>query len=203
MNQGTNLGEQLSQEKLDLKNWLQLFNRNGQDMETVEMARFMIDHINGEKKYWLELKEGRDLYRKCRDIVRVGVVRTEIDEAHDAVTKYVGSAGQMIWEGSDYWKKNKPKRTNEDWIELDRCLAEKRKRSSRPFRNLPAFSEIVNALGGTIRNGKAMCRCPAHDDRSPSLSIKESNGRVIMHCFAGCSYDAILDALKGMVSDVR
>lgn len=32
-----------------------------------------------------------------------------------------------------------------------------------------------------------MARCPAHDDRSPSLSIKElPDGRVLVHCHAGC-----------------
>lgn len=38
--------------------------------------------------------------------------------------------------------------------------------------------------------------CPAHDDRSPSLSITEaSNGRVLLHCFTGCSYESIIAAL--------
>lgn len=38
-------------------------------------------------------------------------------------------------------------------------------------------------------------RCPAHDDRNPSLSVRElDDGRVLVHCFAGCSVPAILDA---------
>lgn len=39
-------------------------------------------------------------------------------------------------------------------------------------------------------------RCPAHDDRSPSMWIKEGDdGRVLLGCRAGCSSKAIIDAL--------
>jgi hypothetical protein len=39
-------------------------------------------------------------------------------------------------------------------------------------------------------------RCPAHDDRRPSLSVRElDDGRILVHCFAGCSVPAILDAV--------
>lgn len=36
-------------------------------------------------------------------------------------------------------------------------------------------------------SGKWKACCPAHDDKDPSLSIKEgSDGRVLLHCWAGC-----------------
>jgi len=39
-------------------------------------------------------------------------------------------------------------------------------------------------------------RCPAHDDRTPSLSIAQGDdGRVLLKCFAGCSHQAIVAAL--------
>lgn len=39
-------------------------------------------------------------------------------------------------------------------------------------------------------------RCPAHNDRNPSLSIAVGkDGRVLIHCFAGCTHRAILEAL--------
>ena len=41
-----------------------------------------------------------------------------------------------------------------------------------------------------LRNAGAgfTARCPAHADRGPSLSIKEGDdGRVLLHCFAGCT----------------
>ena len=35
--------------------------------------------------------------------------------------------------------------------------------------------------------------CPAHEDRFPSLAVRElDDGRVLIHCFAGCSVDEIL-----------
>lgn len=41
-----------------------------------------------------------------------------------------------------------------------------------------------------------MARCPAHDDRTPSLSVARGNGQpVVLTCHAGCSADAVLDRL--------
>ena len=38
--------------------------------------------------------------------------------------------------------------------------------------------------------------CPAHADKSPSMSIRETpDGAVLLHCFAGCTVTAIVDAL--------
>lgn len=39
--------------------------------------------------------------------------------------------------------------------------------------------------------------CPAHDDNTPSLSIADGdNGKVMLHCFAGCKYEDIRRALQ-------
>lgn len=41
-----------------------------------------------------------------------------------------------------------------------------------------------------------LARCPAHPDRSPSLSVRElDDGCVLIHCFAGCDTAAILSAV--------
>jgi hypothetical protein len=46
------------------------------------------------------------------------------------------------------------------------------------------------------KRGHWIARCPAHDDRSPSLSISEvDGGKVLIYCFTGCSYEAITFAL--------
>ncbi|MBN9487877.1 MAG: toprim domain-containing protein [Alphaproteobacteria bacterium] len=39
-------------------------------------------------------------------------------------------------------------------------------------------------------------RCPAHDDRTPSLSIGWRDARVLLHCFGGCTQAEVLDALR-------
>ena len=45
--------------------------------------------------------------------------------------------------------------------------------------------------------------CPAHDDGTPSLSIRAlDDGRVLLHCFAGCAVEAILDAVGLQFGDL-
>lgn len=45
--------------------------------------------------------------------------------------------------------------------------------------------------------------CPAHPDKSPSLSLRElDDGRTLIHCFAGCETAAILSALGLEFSDL-
>jgi hypothetical protein len=36
--------------------------------------------------------------------------------------------------------------------------------------------------------------CPSHADAKPSLSVRQSNGRILLHCFAGCDLDSVLAA---------
>jgi len=53
------------------------------------------------------------------------------------------------------------------------------------------------------RNGSWSARCPAHADRSPSLSVKAlDDGRILMHCFGGCGTDAVLGALGLAMTDL-
>lgn len=41
-----------------------------------------------------------------------------------------------------------------------------------------------------------VCCCPAHPDKRPSMTLRElDDGRILMHCFAGCSVEQILGAL--------
>lgn len=37
--------------------------------------------------------------------------------------------------------------------------------------------------------------CPAHDDKTPSLQITQANDRVLIHCFAGCGGNEVLEAV--------
>lgn len=44
--------------------------------------------------------------------------------------------------------------------------------------------------------GQWLACCPAHEDRSPSMTIAElDDGRVLIHCFSGCSIEEILGAI--------
>lgn len=57
---------------------------------------------------------------------------------------------------------------------------------------------IVEALGGQWNARGAMCRCPAHSDQTPSLSVRPGQQRLLFHCFAGCDATAIMRALRAM-----
>lgn len=48
-----------------------------------------------------------------------------------------------------------------------------------------------------------VARCPAHDDKQPSLSVSEGDeGRALVHCHAGCSAEAIAKALGLTLRDL-
>jgi hypothetical protein len=63
---------------------------------------------------------------------------------------------------------------------------------------------FLTRLAGVKRSGSGyLARCPAHDDHSPSLSIGVGkDGRILLHCWAGCGTKAILAALGMSWSDV-
>ncbi|MBX3404148.1 MAG: DUF3987 domain-containing protein [Phycisphaeraceae bacterium] len=47
------------------------------------------------------------------------------------------------------------------------------------------------------------CKCPAHDDRDPSLSIRAGDdGRALVNCHAGCTVDAVCGAIGLRASDL-
>jgi putative DNA primase/helicase len=48
-----------------------------------------------------------------------------------------------------------------------------------------------------------MAKCPAHDDNKPSLAINDGDGKIIVHCHAGCTQDDVLDALADSGLDIR
>jgi hypothetical protein len=50
--------------------------------------------------------------------------------------------------------------------------------------------------------GRYYARCPAHDDKAPSLSIAEDGERVLIHDFAGCTADDVLAAVSLKWSDL-
>lgn len=64
---------------------------------------------------------------------------------------------------------------------------------------------VVAKLDGVKQVGPAewVARCPAHDDKSPSLALREADdGRLLVHCFAGCSAVEVMAALGLCVSDL-
>jgi putative DNA primase/helicase len=57
-------------------------------------------------------------------------------------------------------------------------------------------AKLARALGGHRVGRVWMARCPAHDDRTPSLSIRDGlDGTVLVHCFAGCPQARVIASL--------
>jgi hypothetical protein len=55
---------------------------------------------------------------------------------------------------------------------------------------------IARALGGRKVGGGWTACCPAHDDHSPSLSIRDADGKVLVRCHAGCSQGNVIASLR-------
>jgi len=70
------------------------------------------------------------------------------------------------------------------------------------------LDKLLAALGrlgcDPRRSGSGwLAKCPAHDDKKPSLSISAgADGRVLLHCFASCVVEAIVAALGLSMSDL-
>jgi hypothetical protein len=57
--------------------------------------------------------------------------------------------------------------------------------------------KIAKALGGRKVGIGWTARCPAHDDRTPSLSIRDAaNGKVLVRCHAGCDQNQVIAVLQ-------
>jgi MarR family len=69
---------------------------------------------------------------------------------------------------------------------------------------LANFENVLDRLNVASRNGeKAMSFCPAHDDRNnPSLSLKAENGKLLLHCFAGCLPEDIVAEMGLQIKDL-
>src|SRR5215211_1237001 len=69
---------------------------------------------------------------------------------------------------------------------------------------LADFEDVLDKLEVASRSGeKAMSFCPAHDDRTnPSLSLKTENGKLLLHCFAGCRPEDIVSEIGLEMKDL-
>jgi hypothetical protein len=74
---------------------------------------------------------------------------------------------------------------------------------TRCMRNHPmTAAQLAEQLNARHSRSGWLARCPAHEDRSPSLSISTRGEKILLHCFAGCTVVAICAALGLRVSDL-
>lgn len=55
-------------------------------------------------------------------------------------------------------------------------------------------------------SGQWLCRCPAHDDKKASLSIKDDtfkSDKILIHCQAGCSTEDVLKMVGKTFADIQ
>ncbi|MBB4134647.1 AAA family ATPase [Gordonia humi] len=70
-----------------------------------------------------------------------------------------------------------------------------------------AFDTLVDALtrsGRRVDGDGDSCKaqCPAHDDKTPSLSIRRADDRALITCHAGCTPKSIMDAVGLTIVDL-
>ncbi len=57
-------------------------------------------------------------------------------------------------------------------------------------------ADIAAALGGKKSGNGWVCRCVAHEDANPSLSIADGDAGIVVRCHAGCDQQSVIGALK-------
>jgi 5S rRNA maturation endonuclease (ribonuclease M5) len=66
----------------------------------------------------------------------------------------------------------------------------------RAFERMVGELELRDRQVRYLGQSRAMAQCPAHHDRTPSLSITEqADGKVLVHCHAGCETEDVLAAI--------
>lgn len=64
---------------------------------------------------------------------------------------------------------------------------------------------LLSLLDGVKRTGqgKWLAKCPSHEDRTASLSIRElDDGRILIHCFAGCGVHEVVGSISLRIDDL-
>lgn len=63
--------------------------------------------------------------------------------------------------------------------------------------------DLLGRLQGVKGNGGSyVARCPAHDDKKASLKVDEEDGKILLHCFAGCDTERICQAMGIQMRDL-
>ena len=63
---------------------------------------------------------------------------------------------------------------------------------------MPSIDEIARALKAKRSGANRIARCPAHNDKTPSLFFCEKNGKILLHCHGGCTQRDVIAALRNL-----
>lgn len=64
------------------------------------------------------------------------------------------------------------------------------------------FLSRLHIESGPNGSGEYMCKCPAHDDKTASLCVKEGDKGIVLKCQAGCATEAVLGAMGLKMRDL-
>lgn len=67
------------------------------------------------------------------------------------------------------------------------------------------LEKVLSRLDKVKANGAGKWKacCPAHDDKDPSLGIREAeDGKVLLHCWTGCDTESIVAAIGLTIRDL-
>jgi hypothetical protein len=79
------------------------------------------------------------------------------------------------------------------------CAPRQKENAMPNIQKLLSHLEKVKATGPN----KWLARCPAHPDKHPSLSIKQTDaGAILIHCFAGCDVQSVVSCIGLTLSDL-
>lgn len=64
--------------------------------------------------------------------------------------------------------------------------------------------DLVARLDKAKRAGERswLARCPAHADKGPSLKVTDADGKILIHCFAGCAPHEVVAAVGLKLEDL-
>src|SRR5262245_34571439 len=73
-----------------------------------------------------------------------------------------------------------------------KASGDRRPLESRPIADngVSIRAETIITMLSQVRSAgtdRWTARCPAHEDRSPSLTIRQTHDRILIHCWAGCT----------------
>jgi len=67
--------------------------------------------------------------------------------------------------------------------------------------NIEDFLSLLRGVK-SLQNGQYLASCPSHNDIKPSLSIRSTNGKILVHCQAGCLTEAVVKSVGLSKSDL-
>ncbi|MGB2621023.1 MAG: AAA family ATPase [Candidatus Acidiferrum sp.] len=65
------------------------------------------------------------------------------------------------------------------------------------------FEAVLERFQARRVGASYMAKCPAHEDKNPSLSIGEKDGKILLNCMAGCATKDVLGAMGMTFEDLH